>query len=1375
MRKYINKHARGITVTLTALLLVFVAVSLGSCRFIIGGDDTTGATRRPVTPTAAPTEAPTEAPSEAPSDAPTETPSDAPSELPSGEPTGTPTGEPSDPISDAPTAQPTAAPTAVPTATPTTPVTATPTTPVTATPTTPVTATPTTPVTATPTTPVTATPTESQTTPVGPEPLDFKAWNLLLVNPWNPLPAGYADKITLKALKGTYELDVRAYDDYYQMIADCRAAGNDPAVCSAFRTQETQERLFREKKDSFVKKGYSEAEAYVLAAREVALPGTSEHQLGLAVDLVSYSNWNLNESQEKTPTQKWLMEHSWEYGFILRYPNNKSAVTGIKYEPWHYRYVGKEAAKAIHNSGLCFEEFLEANGIHCHTGEWKVGKLPTCSTAGTMTCTCKTCKQTIVVTIPATGEHTVVTDAAVAPTCTASGKTAGSHCAVCGAVIEAQKTVPAAGHAVVLLPAVAPTCTETGKTAGSRCAVCGMTLTAQKTVAATGHKFSGGSCSECGTLDPNWKPESGVVTSPVHTEPVTPPETEPIPAETFDFTDWNLVPVNPWNQIPEDFVYPTKLRAAAGYSVDDRIYSAYLEMIEACQAAMQKLAKNDDDYKNNLRPKITSGFRDNLTQIKLYYNKVNSVYGNGKKGYTLEEAYIEAARHVTVPGTSEHQLGLAIDMVSYGNRSLNETQEKTVTQQWLMEHSWEYGFIFRYPNDKSAVTGIIYEPWHYRYVGKEAAKAIHNSGLCYEEFLEANGYHTHLGGEWQVGKLPTCTEDGYFVTVCQTCGEEIRAILPGGTSIRKQLEGVTDQTVINNLITVINRLHTAAVTDPAVAPTCTESGLTAGSHCADCGMVITAREVVPALGHTVVTDPGTAPTCTEPGLSDGAHCSVCHEVLTAQEVLPAVGHSFSGGRCTRCGEADPDWQGETEPWTPPETEPEPLPGYDPDFDPAAWEMEYVNVWNPLPDDFTAPTDLHLINGDASLPIDNRIYNEYLVMIKAMQAASLKPKFLSGVVSREAQIAEYYACVDALIASGLTPEEALVAPAALALLPGTNEHETGLGIDLVSKTNSVLDSSQETLAERLWLCEHSWEYGFIPRYPSEKSDLTGVEFAVWHYRYVGTRAAAIIHENGLCFEEYLTANGVHLHKGAWKVGLLPTETTPGFLYCDCPDCVTEEETAKLCIYLPAHFLKETAPTRGLIVLDPGHGGEANAYPAAEGFYEGIQMYRLAGMLRDELTDLGFTVVVTRSGIADRPDLPVRGSLAGALGAKAFLSLHSNAAPSGAPEEEYALKRGAETYYSVADPEGNEAIAAALSAAAAAAMDTPDLGALTKVQAEDPTKDRYGVLRAAAESGCPRAFLIEFGYHTNPEDAAFLTNDECLAALAKAEAAVIDLYF
>ena len=183
-------------------------------------------------------------------------------------------------------------------------------------------------------------------------------WQLLLVNPWNKLPEDFA--IELKKLSNGLKVDARIYGDLTAMLSDCRKAGLRPVVCSAYRTAETQTRLYNNKIARLRAAGYSREAAIRQAGRWVAVPGTSEHQTGLAVDLVAASYQVLDKKQEQTKEQKWLMEHCWEYGFILRYPADKSAITGIGYEPWHYRYVGKETAKAIRDSGLCLEEYLTA-------------------------------------------------------------------------------------------------------------------------------------------------------------------------------------------------------------------------------------------------------------------------------------------------------------------------------------------------------------------------------------------------------------------------------------------------------------------------------------------------------------------------------------------------------------------------------------------------------------------------------------------------------------------------------------------------------------------------------------------------------------------------------------------------------------------------------------------------------------------------------------------------------------------------------------------------------------------------------------------------------------------------------------------------------
>lgn len=182
-------------------------------------------------------------------------------------------------------------------------------------------------------------------------------WRFILVNQWNPLPEGY--RVEVQALPNGESVDRRCYGELVRMLDDCRAGGGTPIVCSSYREHEKQVRLFNEQVDSLLAAGMDRAEAEEEAGTVVARPGTSEHELGLAVDICDTQYQQLDTAQEETATQKWLMEHCWEYGFILRYPNGKSEITGIIYEPWHYRYVGVEAAAEIRDSGLCLEEYLQ--------------------------------------------------------------------------------------------------------------------------------------------------------------------------------------------------------------------------------------------------------------------------------------------------------------------------------------------------------------------------------------------------------------------------------------------------------------------------------------------------------------------------------------------------------------------------------------------------------------------------------------------------------------------------------------------------------------------------------------------------------------------------------------------------------------------------------------------------------------------------------------------------------------------------------------------------------------------------------------------------------------------------------------------------------
>lgn len=183
------------------------------------------------------------------------------------------------------------------------------------------------------------------------------SWALLLINPWNKIPDNHSVELT--PIEYGHSIDSRAHADLQQMLADCRAAGLFPLICSSYRTTEKQQALYQSKINRLITEGCAPAAAETEAAKVVAIPGYSEHQTGLALDIVDATHQALNTTQETTRVQKWLMTHSWKYGFVLRYPNGKSDITGIIYEPWHYRYVGKAAAKEMKDLDVCLEEYLE--------------------------------------------------------------------------------------------------------------------------------------------------------------------------------------------------------------------------------------------------------------------------------------------------------------------------------------------------------------------------------------------------------------------------------------------------------------------------------------------------------------------------------------------------------------------------------------------------------------------------------------------------------------------------------------------------------------------------------------------------------------------------------------------------------------------------------------------------------------------------------------------------------------------------------------------------------------------------------------------------------------------------------------------------------
>ena len=181
-----------------------------------------------------------------------------------------------------------------------------------------------------------------------------ESWKLVLVNATHPLPENFTVK--LKELRNGQHVDERIYPELQQMFDDARAVEIYPYINESFRAAERQQEIMNNYIASYEAQGLSHAAAVEKAHTIVAEPGTSEHQLGLAVDIVA------EYGADSTTTWQWLLENSWRYGFILRYPADKVDITGIDYEPWHFRYVGKEAAKEITERGLCLEEYVADAG-----------------------------------------------------------------------------------------------------------------------------------------------------------------------------------------------------------------------------------------------------------------------------------------------------------------------------------------------------------------------------------------------------------------------------------------------------------------------------------------------------------------------------------------------------------------------------------------------------------------------------------------------------------------------------------------------------------------------------------------------------------------------------------------------------------------------------------------------------------------------------------------------------------------------------------------------------------------------------------------------------------------------------------------------------
>jgi len=195
------------------------------------------------------------------------------------------------------------------------------------------------------------------TTPVAHHPDD--EWRLILASPNSPVGYEFSPP-QLETITGHHQVDSRIASSLRQMLASAESEGVSLMIVSAYRPAQRQAELHNQQIERFIGYGRSREEAVAAASTIVLPPGTSEHQTGLAVDILTPDHQTFDDAFADTPAGRWLAGYSWRYGFILRYPRDSIEITGVIYEPWHFRYVGREHAQAIFEGGYLLEEYLAA-------------------------------------------------------------------------------------------------------------------------------------------------------------------------------------------------------------------------------------------------------------------------------------------------------------------------------------------------------------------------------------------------------------------------------------------------------------------------------------------------------------------------------------------------------------------------------------------------------------------------------------------------------------------------------------------------------------------------------------------------------------------------------------------------------------------------------------------------------------------------------------------------------------------------------------------------------------------------------------------------------------------------------------------------------
>ena len=491
---------------------------------------------------------------------------------------------------------------------------------------------------------------------------------------------------------------------------------------------------------------------------------------------------------------------------------------------------------------------------------------PTCTKSGlTEGKHCFKCNEVLVAqkVVEALG-HTEVIDAAVEPTCTESGLTVGVHCSACKGVIIAQEEVPALGHTMVTDAAVEPGCDTVGYTEGTHCSICGEVEVAQQEIPALGHTVytveaiaptcttagvsEGKYCLDCNKVlvAPEMIPALG------HTE-VIDAAVDPTCTET-GLTEGKhcsvcgvvLVAQNVIDALGHTEVTDaTVAPTCTETGLTEGKHCSVCDTVLVAQTVIDALGHDEIAHEAKAATCTEDGYKAYVTCSRCDYTTYEKVDALGHD-LTHHEAKDPSC---TTPGNKEYDTCSRCDYTTYVKIPVLGHNTVTVAKK----------------------DATCTEPGHSLY--RKCTRCDYTRG--YQE-IPATGHNYQA-----VVTAPTCTVDGYTTHTCKNCNDSY-----------------TD--------TVVAALGHTEETIPAVDPTCTKPGLTAGVKCSVCGDIITAQEEVAALGHTEETIPAVDPTCTATGLTAGVKCSVCGDIITAQETVAALGHTYVEGKC-ECGAEDPNY------------------------------------------------------------------------------------------------------------------------------------------------------------------------------------------------------------------------------------------------------------------------------------------------------------------------------------------------------------------------------------------------------------------------------------------------------------------------------------